>query len=88
MAAVTEDDHWQIKTGIAGLVSFLVRALEKSNPSIRAHTLEILSEDYSQFRDYYDGDARHILQMISWTRKSLKSDQPRFLQSRQDNEPR
>jgi hypothetical protein len=47
MAAVTEDDHWQIKTGIAGLVSFLVRALEKSNPSIRAHTLEILSEDYS-----------------------------------------
>jgi hypothetical protein len=88
MAAVTDDDLWQIKTGTAALVSCLVRALEKSNPSIRAHTLEILSEDYSQFRDYYDGDARHILQMISWTRKSLKSDQPRFLQSRQDNEPR
>jgi hypothetical protein len=88
--AVTEDDLWQIKTGSAALVSCLVRALEKSNPSIRSHVLDILSEEHVQFRDHYDGDAQHILQMISWTRKSLKGSdgKPRFLQSPQDNEPR
>jgi hypothetical protein len=86
--AVTDDDLWQIKTGTAALASCLVRALEKSNPNIRAQVLEILSEDYYQFRNEYDGDVRHILEMISWTRKFLNSGQkPRFLQS-QDNKPR
>jgi hypothetical protein len=81
--AITDDDLWQIKTGAAVLVSCLVRAMEKTDPNIRAQVLEILSEDYYTFRDNYDGDVPHIVEMISWTRKSLKSGgKPRLVQSR------
>ena len=81
--AVSDDDLWQIKTGAAVLISCLVRAMEKTDLNIRAQVLETLSEDYDKFRDEYDGDVRHIVEMISWTRKSLRSGgKPRLVPSR------
>jgi hypothetical protein len=65
----TEIDH--VKKAVAALTSCLVQAMAKAEPEFQNRFLERLGEAYSEFRDNTDGDVRHELETLSWTRSMI-----------------
>ena len=59
------------KRGMAVLVTCIVQTLNESDPSFQDRFLKRLSEAYYEIRDNSEGDVRHQLELLSWTRQLL-----------------
>jgi hypothetical protein len=70
-AALAERELQHVKNGMAILVTCLVHTLTKSDPSFQDRFLRHLSEAYYEVRDNSDGEVRHELELLSWTRSLL-----------------
>ena len=70
-ASVTEADLRHAKHGAAILATCIVQSLKKTDPSFQGRFLQHLTEAYYEIRDNSEGDVRHEMELLSWTRQLL-----------------
>jgi hypothetical protein len=67
----TDRDLQHAKHGAAILTACLVQTLNESDPSFQDRLLRRLTEAYYEVRDNSEGEVRHQLELLSWTRNLL-----------------
>ena len=70
-APVTEGDLRSAKRGAAILATCIVQTLNESDPSFRDRFLKRLTGAYYELRDNTDGEVRHEMELVAWTRELL-----------------
>jgi hypothetical protein len=57
--------------GTAILATCVVQTLSESDPAFQERFLNRLAQAYRQLKDDTDGDVRHQMELLSWTRSLL-----------------
>ena len=69
--ALAERELQHVKNGMAILTTCLVQTLSQSDRSFQDRFLKHLTEAHYEVRDNTDGEVRHELELLSWTRSLL-----------------
>lgn len=65
------DDLTHAKRGTAILAACVVQTLNESDPSFEGRFLDRLARAYRELKDNTDGDVRHEMEVLAWTRELL-----------------
>lgn len=69
MAAV--DELHKAKWGVAILATCIVQTLNETDPEFQERFLKRLTRAYCEERDNLEGDVRHEMELLNWTRTLL-----------------